>query len=60
MEYMVEMQNPETGIVETYNAEIENPDLLEGWLQGFRELGFKILSCREIIGKGHSESKIWG
>lgn len=60
MEYMVEMQNPETGIIETYTAEVENPDLLEYWLQGFRELGFKILSCREIIGKGHSESKIWG
>lgn len=60
MEYMVEMQNLETGIIETYTAEVENLDLLECWLQGFRELGFKVLSCREIIGKGHSESKIWG
>ena len=60
MKYVIEMKNPKTGIVEAYNTEAESLDQLERSLEVFREGGYEVLGYQEIIGEGHSESKLWG
>ena len=56
MKYEIDVRDPETGIVKTYSA--ESAEQLEWRIFLFLEAGREILDYREIIGEGHSESKL--
>lgn len=56
MKYVVEMQNPKTGVVEVYNTEAESLDQLEHGLEFFCEAGYEVLGYSEQqTGKGEQE-----